>query len=144
MAAVQRHLGLVELGASLAVRPRPNRPSRKDPRTGRPAVGRSWLAAPRMPLVEARPGLERHRPRHEVVNADHLLFVALTNGGSVGPAVHLVQLQCVSYNSLLRLHCFVQLYNCAVQLRCARLAPRADWSALFFFFLFSFGRMELC
>ena len=41
-----------------------------------------------MPLVEARTGLKRHRPPHEVVDADDLLLVARADGGAAGVAVH--------------------------------------------------------
>ena len=72
------HLGLVELGAGLAMRQRVSAP------------GCSRLAGQelRMPLVEARTGLKRHRPPHEVVDADDLLLVARTDGGAAGVAVH--------------------------------------------------------
>ena len=42
-----------------------------------------------MPLVEARTGLKRHRPPHEVVDADNLLLVARADGGAAGVAVPL-------------------------------------------------------
>ena len=72
------HLGLVELGAGLAMRQRVSAP------------GCSRLAGQelRMPLVEARTGLKRHRPPHEVVDADDLLLVARADGGAAGVAVH--------------------------------------------------------
>lgn len=41
-----------------------------------------------MPLVEAQTGLMRHRPPHEVVDADDLLLVARADGGAPGVAVH--------------------------------------------------------
>ena len=72
------HLGLVELGAGLAMRQRVSAP------------GCSRLAGQelRMPLVEARTGLKRHRPPHEIVDADDLLLVARADGGAAGVAVH--------------------------------------------------------
>ena len=72
------HLGLVELGAGLAMRQRVSAP------------GCSRLAGQelRMPLVEAQTGLKRHRPPHEVVDADDLLLVARADGGAAGVAVH--------------------------------------------------------
>ena len=72
------HLGLVELGAGLAMRQRVSAP------------GCSRLAGQElcMPLVEARTGLKRHRPPHEVVDADDLLLVARADGGAAGVAVH--------------------------------------------------------
>eukprot|EP00964_Phaeocystis_antarctica_P120462 scaffold84212_cov63-Phaeocystis_antarctica.AAC.5 len=94
-----RHLGLVEFGAGLALRTRAVQPSRQDPRPTGSAARCSKLAARRPPacqklsmsLVEARPGLERHRPRHEVVDADDLLLVARADGGAAGVAVHAVE-----------------------------------------------------
>ena len=72
------HLGLVELGAGLAMRQRVSAP------------GCSRLAGQelRMPLVEAQTGLKRHRPPHEIVDADDLLLVARADGGAAGVAVH--------------------------------------------------------
>jgi len=84
------HLGLVELGAGLAMRQRAGQPSQWGPRPTGSAAGCSRLAGQelRMPLVESQTGLKRHRPPHEVVDADDLLLVARADGGAAGVAVH--------------------------------------------------------